>query len=189
VDDPKGIEAEILELERIEPRIHFVLSVGLLKGKRMDYVIEKSTELGVVSIIPMLTKRTVVKNLGGLRRIRLERIAMAAMKQSRGAWLPKISEVEPFDEVVDYLSNYDLVLIAHPGGDWRPSGERPSSVMIMIGPEGGFTDQELDEAVRRGAKVMDLGAKRLRSDTAAVVSLARVMALFENEGGEGEWPV
>ncbi|HIE06097.1 MAG TPA: 16S rRNA (uracil(1498)-N(3))-methyltransferase, partial [bacterium (Candidatus Stahlbacteria)] len=99
-DDPRVVEAEILDRQKMEPDINFVLSVGILKGKRMDYVIEKSTELGVSCIIPMLTKNSVVKNLGGLRRIRLERIAMAAMKQSRSAWLPEIFDVESFDDVI-----------------------------------------------------------------------------------------
>ena len=78
-DDPRLVEAEILNCEKTDQLINLILSVGILKGKRMDYVIEKSTELGVSRIIPMLTKNTVVKYLGGLRRIRLERIAMAAM--------------------------------------------------------------------------------------------------------------
>ncbi|HID32203.1 MAG TPA: 16S rRNA (uracil(1498)-N(3))-methyltransferase [bacterium (Candidatus Stahlbacteria)] len=187
-DDLNKIEAEIVESTTVRSDINFILSVGLLKGKRMDYVIEKSTELGVSNIIPMLTRRTVVKHLGGVRRIRLERIAMAAMKQSRGAWLPEISDVAHFDTVVDLLNCYDLVLIAHPGGDWRPGSERPSSIMIMVGPEGGFTDHEIEEAIRRGAQPLDLGYRRLRSDTAAVVSLARVMAFFDRKGGEENWP-
>lgn len=188
-DDPRIVETEIIDQQKVDPPITFILSVGILKGKRMDYVIEKSTELGVVSIIPMLTKRTVVKYLGGLRRIRLERIAMAAMKQSRSAWLPKIFDVETFDEVVGETKNYDLALIAHPGGDWFPEGGLPSSIIIMVGPEGGFTDEELAEATNGGAKILNLGDRRLRSDTAAVVSLTRVMTLFETKGGESKWPV
>ena len=166
------------------------LAPSLLKGPRLDTVVEKATELGVAAILPMRSARTVAG--GGLaggpagqRLNRWRRIAQSAMKQSLRARLPRVEPVAPMEDVVGTASSYDLALIAwEEETERRPDlatglGTKARRVLLMIGPEGGFAGEEIAIARAAGMVTVSLGRSRLRSDTAAIAGLALLMAALD----------
>jgi 16S rRNA (uracil1498-N3)-methyltransferase len=152
--------------------ISITLALGLLKNRsKVELVVEKATELGVTGVIPLETERS---ERSSIRIDRLEAIAVAAMKQSGRAVKPVIHTQADFRTVVDSFQA-DARIICHESS----SGKVPPidklaglSVLLMIGPEGGFSDEELK--IARGAGFLEwyLGARRLRAETAAIASIS-----------------
>jgi 16S rRNA (uracil1498-N3)-methyltransferase len=163
------------------PPVSLILFQGLIKFARMDTIVEKCTELGVDRIQPVLSERAVPRE-AGRRLARWRKIALEAMKQSRRVYLPEVGEMEEFRTVLPMLRSFDAVLAAHEGRgrrrlrreDLPPSGR----VAVLVGPEGGFTEGEMADLDRLGAVAFGLGPRRLRSDTAAISSIAVISALL-----------
>ena len=175
-------ECEIFETKmRVnEPKADVTLAVSLLKNPaRLDFLIEKATELGVRTVIPLLCERTIPKHE---KHARLEKIALAAMKQSGRCYLPKIFVLTSFDSLVNHAKDHSLRLIPHEkteqsqfiGSVLKHHGNA-KSVLIVIGPEGGFSDNELELASASNFIPISLGARRLRSETAAISALSWVV--------------
>lgn len=183
------VEIEILDRRKdleTEPA-EVTLAPALLKGTRLDAVVEKATELGVAGIIPMRSSRTVAGGgePGGQRLERWRRIALSAMKQSLRARLPRIVPVMGLREIVGTASSYDLALIASEEERERtlalPSDfdAEAGRVLLMIGPEGGFAREEIALAREAGMQTVSLGRSRLRADTASIAGLALLMAALD----------
>ncbi len=158
-----------------EPDIAVHLAVALLKNtSNYDFLVEKCTELGVVSITPLHTERTIPRQA---RADRWQKIALAAMKQSGRCVLPVVTELVALDEFLDSAEDSSIRLIPHEkstapfllNGFSRSPG---MSVAVCIGPEGGFTDDEVKRAEQKGFTPVRLGQTRLRTETAAVVAAA-----------------
>ncbi len=146
-----------------------ILAIGILKNDRMRWVLEKATELGVRSIIPMITERVVKRPKTPPPRWHL--IIKEAAEQSGHAWLPRLDNIKSFRNVVEMSQGKIICAI----GSTQPLSRPPSGEhIVVVGPEGGFTPQELDLAESHGAQLMHLGEKQLRADTAAVVALSRL---------------
>jgi 16S rRNA (uracil1498-N3)-methyltransferase len=157
-----------------EPALSMTLAVGLLKNPAsFDFLVEKATELGAAAIVPMITERTIPRHA---RTDRWQKLALAAMKQSGRCVLPRIHEPMDFGSVMLQVTA-ELKLIAHERVE-RPDvrtvvrGEIPSSCLVCIGPEGGFSDGEIEIARRARCVPVSLGPRRLRTETAAVAALA-----------------
>jgi 16S rRNA (uracil1498-N3)-methyltransferase len=151
-----------------------------LPKKGMDEVVDKLTQLGVDVIIPMLTERVVV-NLGGAAAVaRLERwrrLADSAAGQSRRRNVPELRPLAWMGEVMSLAEGYDLKLIPTLSGERRAMGEvigggMVGSVIALIGPEGDFTEKEIEAARQAGFVPVSLGAQVLRVDTAAIAVAA-----------------
>ena len=161
-----------------EASIAVTLVFSLLKNPgRMDWLIEKATELGVRRIIPMTTDRTVARNVK-LRRWR--DIATAAMKQSSRCYLPVIEGNCAYRDVFGMLADERLLLFHETVSPGYAAADRVSlrdnqPVAVIIGPEGGFTDDEVAVAIGRQAEICSLGTRRLRAETAALAALARIV--------------
>ncbi|MDH7516210.1 MAG: 16S rRNA (uracil(1498)-N(3))-methyltransferase [Bacteroidota bacterium] len=162
-----------------EPKRPQVLVQALLKNPgRMDWIVEKAVELGVTSIFPVTTERTIA---GKARATRWRELACAAMKQSRRCLIPRIEPLRSFGEALRALRDHTMLLFHEsaeteiravlPAGDGMPF---PGPVACLVGPEGGFTAGEVEAAVAAGAHVLSLGPRRLRSETAAVAALSYV---------------
>ena len=179
------LEGEIVVIwpEWGEPRHQVTLAQSLIKGDGFDWVVEKTTELGVRRIVPMRTKRSVVSTARPGKVRRWEKIARSAMKQARRCRQPVIAPVSAFEDVLKALRESDVALLA-----WE--GEREQTVRdvlselpnletagILIGPEGGFTDDELERAQRLGVHFFSMGSRRLKAETAGV--LAAGLVLYE----------
>lgn len=177
--DHNAAECEILDAkQRVnEPKNDITLAVSLLKNPaRLDFIVEKATELGVRAIIPMVSERTIPRHE---KHTRLEKIALAAMKQCGRSYLPKVFMLSSFDAVVGNADDHDLRLIPHEKteqshfvGSVLKHHPNAKSVLILIGPEGGFTEEELRLASDRGFIPISLGPRRLRSETAAISALS-----------------
>ncbi|MEW6685196.1 MAG: 16S rRNA (uracil(1498)-N(3))-methyltransferase [Candidatus Edwardsbacteria bacterium] len=180
-----SLEAKILHRRRKtnEPIVKVSLAQGLVKGARFDILVEKATEIGVWEIIPLLTSRTeVIPNEENHRSERWQRIAIAAMKQSQRSVLPKIEPPTLLGEVVKKIKEYDLAILAFEGEKklrlpalfTKPKKEI-RRILCLIGPEGGFTKQEMELAGEKGVMLVGLGPRRLRSETAGIVLLTLIM--------------
>lgn len=161
-----------------EPRIDVTLAVSLLKNSsNFDFLVEKTVEIGVNTIIPLLTERTIPRHA---RTDRWQKIALAAMKQSGRCVLPEVHPLTSLNDVLSSTRHYGLRLVPHEKTDTRHIAEvlEPDdfiSVLICIGPEGGFTHDEIDAASRSGFVPVSLGPRRLRTETAAIVASSSVL--------------
>ncbi len=167
-----------------EPRVKIVLGQAVLKTKKMEIVLQKSTELGIFEFLPVITERTIVKIAAKekKRRERWQRIAREAAKQSRRAVFPTICQPATLSEVLVtrneerklYLSEHqgtslkDILLFNKPQG----KDKIPSSALILVGPEGGWTDPEEKTLLNHDYEAVGLGQAVLRAETAAISALA-----------------
>jgi len=175
-------EAVVLE-ERtagVEDEGSVTLYQAVPKGRHMDLVVEKATELGVGRIVPLATERGIVKLSGGDGKVeRWRRVALAAARQSLRLRVPEVGEPVPFTGAAREAGEGGVLL--HAGSNLPPMedvvGEGP--VGLFVGPEGGWGDGELALAVDAGLRLASLGPFRLRSETAGVVAVARAGAVLE----------
>lgn len=179
---PEMVECEIqYEHHHLhEPDIDVTLAVAQLKNpSRMDWIIEKATELGVRTIIPLQTIRTIARSP---KEERWNNIALAAMKQSGRCILPKILPPAELTDVVANAAGYDMKLIPYERTDHilfiaeaLKHRKPPRTALILIGPEGGFTDDEVAMAEKAQFTQVSLGRRRLRTETAAIVAVSWVV--------------
>ncbi len=163
--------------------IRLNVACALAKNARMDDIVDKLTQLGVERIIPMKTQRVIVKwdaKKEAAHHKRWQAIAVGASKQSGCGRVPLVDPVRTFQEVVGEAAHFDCALIPTLAGD-RTSlkdsiGARHSgSILILIGPEGDFTPEEVEEALKAGCRPVTLGPYVLRVDTAAIAVAAFIM--------------
>jgi len=147
--------------------------------KSMDLIVQKATELGVASIVPLVSERSVVKLDEDSRRMdRWHEIALEACKQCGNNWLPEIQSPRKARDFLTSPGQFDLKLIASLQPDSKPlkailgDAVHPTSVLILIGPEGDFTLAELGLAKSAGCLLLSLGPLVLRADTAAIYTLS-----------------
>ncbi len=163
------------------PAIRVVLGVACPKGDRLKWLVEKATELGVDELIPLQCERSVVEPREN-RLVKLEQTVLAACKQCRRNRLMRIGEPQKLPPFLASPATH--AWIAHPGGDSaaslasimrdRPGG--PVEVRLAVGPEGGFTAEELRDAAERGVRALSLGRNILRVETAALAAAALMLA-------------
>lgn len=157
-------------VQRQDPPPRRLLAAALPKGDRQAVMLDMATQLGMTIFQPLICERSVVKPQAGAAR-RWRRVCLEACKQSRRAWLPEIRAPLSLAEALARAEDWDKWL-AHPGGGVPPAaGPGGGAVMLCIGPEGGFTDAEVETARRAGARPVSLGGAVLRVETAAVAAL------------------
>lgn len=170
---PKHCEFEILTAERQKRHHEAYIHIAIAPTKnieRLEWAIEKCTEIGVDEITPLLCRFSERKQL---RTDRLQKIVLSAAKQSLTPYLPKLNELTPYDEFVN-AAKEDTKFIAHCYKNERKELKNEiqpgKSVLVLIGPEGDFSEQEVEDALRLGFVPVTLGNSRLRTETAAVVA-------------------
>lgn len=154
-----------------------VLYQAVPKGKRMELVVEKTAEIGVTKIVPILADRSVARTGEGNKLERWRRIAESAARQSLRRTVPEVSSPVAFR---DALEAAEGAVLLHNGSE-LPSLEEvvPSPVGLFVGPEGGWSEGEIGLASERGAAFARIGATRLRSETAGIVAVVRAGAALE----------
>ncbi len=178
-----GITAEIAGQSKREvhfPRIS--LGQGLPKSDKMDWIVQKASELGVESIAPLVTERAIVKIKDEKKRIeRWQKIAREAAMQSNRPDIPKVLPIRRFDDYLRTLGPAPRTLLLFP---WE-EGTEPirnvlrqhpgvKNIIVLIGPEGGFSAAEAESARSRGFHPVSLGPNILRTETAAIAVLSMV---------------
>lgn len=151
-----------------EPAKDVVLYCSILKRDNFELVVQKATEIGVKEIAPIICERTVKT---GLRNNRLKKIIKEAAEQSGRGVVPKLDEAVSFEEALEAAQENDLNLFFDVNGnrrDWENRGDA-GSVGIFIGPEGGWTEEEIKIAKNARFQIVSLGRLTLRSETAAIV--------------------
>ncbi|MCI0706070.1 MAG: 16S rRNA (uracil(1498)-N(3))-methyltransferase [Ignavibacteriae bacterium] len=175
-------ECEIVDVKhRVnEPKVDVTIAISVLKNPgRIDFLVEKVTEFGARTIVPMLCERTIPKQE---KHTRLEKIALAAMKQCGRSYLPKVFMLTQFDTLVSHAHEYDLKLIPHEKteqsqfiGAVIKHHPKAKNVLVVVGPEGGFTEHEMELAAENNFVPISLGARRLRSETAAISAVSWIV--------------
>lgn len=191
-DYPEGeavlaiLEAGLVDTE-LPSRIY--LFQGLPKQEKMELIVQKAVELGVCQVIPVQTRRCVVKldaKKAAKKVQRWQQIAESAAKQAGRGYIPAVSEVMTFQEALAFSETLDIRLIPYELADGMEGTRkildeiRPGqSVGIFIGPEGGFEKEEVGRAVEAGALPITLGKRILRTETAGIAVLSILMYRLE----------
>ena len=165
-----------------EPCVDVTLYQALPKQGKMEYIIQKNTELGVNKIVPVYTKRCVVKPSDKTER--WSKVAESAAKQCGRGIIPQVMPVITFDEAIKQMQEYDLALMPYECEEENGLKKVLQSsiykkVSIFIGPEGGFDLKEVETAISSGVKTVTLGKRILRTETAASAVLPIIM--YEND--------
>lgn len=165
-----------------EPCVDVTLYQALPKQGKMEYIIQKNTELGVNRIVPVYTKRCVVKPSDKTER--WSKVAESAAKQCGRGIIPQVMPVISFDEAVKQMKEYDLALMPYECEDECGlkkvlQSSKYKNVSVFIGPEGGFDLKEVEAAINSGVKTVTLGKRILRTETAASAVLPIIM--YEND--------
>lgn len=168
-----------------EPSVRLTLAAGLSVGEKFDTVVEKGTELGVKRFVPIISEKSKVKlsepSKAAARRTRLEKVALAAMKQCRRSYRPEIATPLTLRQFLDETDREDMNLAFLPIESAKPLEAIPldhhlSRVSLLVGPESGFSDIEIEYIERAGFAAVSLGPRILRTETAGPVVTALVMA-------------
>lgn len=165
-----------------EPCVDVALYQALPKQGKMEYIIQKNTELGINKIIPVYTKRCVVRPSDKTER--WTKVAESAAKQCGRGIIPQVMPAISFDEALRQMKEYDLALMPYECEEESKlktvlRSSEYKSVSIFIGPEGGFDLKEVEAAINAGVKTVTLGKRILRTETAASAVLPIIM--YEND--------
>lgn len=176
------------EFER-EPALRVTLYQGIPKQGKMELIIQKTVELGVDTVIPVFTSRTVVQDKGnfGKKVDRWQKIADEAVKQCRRGVIPAVEDATTFEKALEDMQKNDMNIICYEDEKKTTLKEvlregkasQCRTMGLIIGPEGGFSEEEVAKAVAAGAVSASLGKTILRVETASVASLAMLMYELE----------
>ncbi len=174
----KGLISNVTRLEN-EPFHNITLAMGICRPSKMDFIVEKGTEIGVSSFIFYYSEKSYLKikvDSSSVRRIsRLKKIARAAAKQSKRSVIPPVAQFKTFAETLSIKGAFDRSLIAASNRLSRTIEQTIQKshdlkrLLLMVGPESGFTDDEILSAIEAGFLPVRLGPRRLRAETAGVL--------------------
>lgn len=161
-----------------EPMVRITLYQGIAKEAKMDFIIQKATELGISEIVPVETEFSVVKIKDSAKKVeRWQKIATDAAKQCKRASVPVIAEPVKFDKALALLKENEVFFAPYEAAEQGSLkelafGKTPKSAGYIIGPEGGFSPKEADAFLSENIPVVTLGKRILRTETAATATLA-----------------
>lgn len=186
------IVAEILEgqLANTELPVNLVLFQGLPKADKMELIIQKSVELGVSRIVPVEMSRCVVKlddKKKNSKTARWQAISESAAKQSGRTVIPEVSNPMSYKNALELAKTLDVILVPYECADSmsklkdRLNEIKPNTTVgIFIGPEGGYEEKEIEQAIEAGGEIVSLGKRILRTETASIAALAICMFNIES---------
>lgn len=196
---PADVEAKVVELynETREPWMQVTVAQSLPKGDKMEIVIQKCTEIGAIRFIPYISERTIVQYDAKKEAKRVERwgkIVKEAAEQAHRSRVPVVETTSTWKQLLVRFEQFDLVLFCYEKEEGlqlrsvvqpfvtQNNADKPAQVLLLVGPEGGFTVHEMETAEAAGAKSVGLGKRILRTETAAMVGLT---CLFYESGEMG----
>lgn len=176
----------IKEVESTESNVKVTLFQGLPKADKMEYIIQKSVELGIHEIVPVNMKNCIAKLKDEDKKIqRWQAISEASAKQSKRNIIPKVARLQNIDDISKHINDFDLVIVAYE--DEKKTNlkqllnkyNKCVNIAIVVGPEGGIDGKELKSLLDAGAKTASLGKRILRTETASIAMLS--MLIYEYE--------
>lgn len=189
------VVADIVDIcdNAAELPVDIYLFQGLPKADKMEFIIEKAVEIGAKAIIPVMMERTVVKLDEKKKPRKLERynlIAESASKQSRRGIIPEVKNFMTMKEAINMASELDMIIVPYESAKgmeyslevFKEAATKAKSAAIFIGPEGGFADKEIEALKEAGAKIVSLGHRILRTETAGLTSLSILSFMIETGG-------
>lgn len=193
--DKKEVIINIKEKLNInnESSIQIYLFQGMPKTNKMDLIVQKNCELGVREITPIITERVVVKQYGGeyKKLDRLQKIAVESSKQCKRTLIPKVNNPIEFNHLLEELKIMDLIIVPYENQEGfgmkklitNIEKNKIIKIGIVIGPEGGFEEEEIVELKNVGASIITLGPRILRTETAGFVTTSLLMYELGDLGG------
>ncbi len=191
-------KVEIKLLEKLdlnnESPIDIYLYQGFPKATKMDLIAQKCTELGVKEITPVITER-VTSSLGEINKDkkkveRWNRISFEACKQSKRTLIPKVNDLISFEELLDALKDMDLIVVPYENAEnygikqlIKNLNKEVKKVAVVIGPEGGFEEEEINRLKELGGNIVTLGPRILRTETAGFTCISLLMYELGDLGG------
>ena len=177
------ISCDIIKKEKseTEPPVKVILIQGVPKAAKMDYIIQKTTELGVSEIYPCSLNRCVSKTEKDKKTVRWQKIAKEAAQQSGRGIIPKVHDIVNINAAAEILEKSDISFVAYECEDKNTlknvllSSDNPQTVAFLIGPEGGFDKSEIEFLQGKGITSISLGKRILRTETAGEAVLSMIM--------------
>lgn len=187
--DSTAVILKILDKQSFstESDTRVTLFQGIPKGSKFETIVQKTVELGIDTIQPVFMARTVVVDKGNYSKkvVRLNKIAAEAVKQCKRGVIPQVEDAIRFKEMLGLLSDYDMVLFPYENEkgttikDVLRNCQDVRSIAVIIGPEGGFSEEEATQVVDAGGLSVSLGKTTLRTETAGMAALAMIMYELE----------
>lgn len=168
-----------------ESSLSIELAIGISRGERMDWVLQKATELGVRKITPLITERTEVKIAGERQDKKMQhwqQILISACEQCQRNILPQLNEPMEFNNWVKVVTAEKKFVLHHRHEKTLQTNEKPSSVCVLIGPEGGLNEDEIQLAESHSFASLRLGPRVLRTETAPIAAISLVQYLWGDLG-------
>ena len=194
IDDIETDRVNLKVLESMEQRelpVNITLLQGIPKSDKLEMIIQKAVELGVSEIIPVKTKRVVVKIEEKKQASKVNRwnaIAESAAKQSKRSIIPKVHEPISIDNALEIVKDFGVKLIPYENADGidktrkiLDNMDKTKNIAVFIGPEGGFEEAEVERIKNSGFEVITLGKRILRTETAGLALLSNIMIRLEDE--------
>ena len=186
------VKLKVLEsMEQRELPVNITLLQGIPKSDKLEMIIQKAVELGVSEIIPVKTKRVVVKideKKVDTKVNRWNAIAESAAKQSKRSIVPKVYEPMSIDNALEIVKDFGVKLIPYENADGidktrkiLDNMDKTKNIAVFIGPEGGFEESEVERIKNSGFEVITLGKRILRTETAGLALLSNIMIRLEDE--------
>ena len=182
--EKEKVYADIIQKSQVEIQaLEVTLYQALPKSDKMDSIIQKCTELGIAKIAPYVSEHTIVTVDKGKSDKKVERwrkVALEACKQSGRSIVPEIANVHTFDNVLNEMRGYDLNIFAYEKGNYSikkllKENAESKRISVVVGPEGGFSEEEARKIIGNGAKAVGLGPRILRTETAGMAVLCIIM--------------
>lgn len=165
-----------------EPVVQVTVAQSLPKGDKIEWILQKGTEIGAVSFLPFSSKRTIVKldpKKEAKKFLRWQKIIAEAAEQAHRGQIPELLPLHSWKELLTRFADYEAVWIAYEKGGvglaTACSKTTAQNILLVIGPEGGFTEEEILEAEENGAKRISLGNRILRTETASLCALSCIL--------------
>jgi 16S rRNA (uracil1498-N3)-methyltransferase len=177
IEKGKKIKVKIVKLSKRKPdKVSIHIAISPLKNpSRFEWFVEKATEIGIKEITPIITKYSEKKKVN---HERLERISISSLKQSNQLFKPKINNIEKFSNFLNNNGNQMIMANLKTKNILEKKSISSNQVCLIIGPEGGFSDDEIQEAKNKNITEISLGNNRLRSETAAIFGLSILRSII-----------
>ena len=171
IEKGKKIKVKIVKLSKNKPdKVSINIAISPLKNpSRFEWFVEKATEIGIKEITPIITKYSEKKKVN---HERLERISISSLKQSNQVFKPKINNIEKFNDFLKNNSDQKIMANLKTKNILKKESINSDQICLIIGPEGGFSDDEIQKAKKNKITEVSFGKNRLRSETAAIYGLS-----------------